>query len=209
VPADAPRGSNRAVQTMSHGAYPDFIYKSPYYKRFPYREDPSQPLFGSSIRDFWRVFWPRVKDDPASYLHWYLAGKAYYLWSWDIIQGVGDIYIMPVEDSLFQVSAVAGSIRKIMKFLHPVTLFLALMSIPVIFLGKRLRGKGKPAVSLPVPPLTICIYFTLIYMVFAPWPRYGIPLRPELYLCAMWALTFFTRILVQIQRKKTEAGIVL
>jgi hypothetical protein len=96
-----------------------------------------------------------------------------------------------------------------MKFLHPVTLFLALMSIPAVFLGKRLWGNVEPALSLPVPPLTICIYFTLIYMVFAPWPRYGIPLRPELYLCAVWALTFFTRILSQIQRKKTEAGIVL
>ena len=52
VPAGAPRGSNRAIETMSHGAYPDFIYKSPYYKRFPYREDPSQPLFSSSIREF-------------------------------------------------------------------------------------------------------------------------------------------------------------
>jgi hypothetical protein len=195
VPVGAPRGSNRAIQTMSHGAYPDFIYKSPYYKRFPYREDPSQPVFGSSIENFWRILWPRIKKDPVRYVLWYLAGKPYYLWSWDIIQGAGDIYIVPVEVSLFQVSAVAGSIREIMKVLHPVTLLLALSSIPAVFLGKRLWGNGGLARSLPVLPLTICVYFTLIYMVFAPWPRYGVPLRPELYLCAMWALTFFTRIL--------------
>jgi hypothetical protein len=180
---------------MSHGAYPDFIHKSPYYKRFPYREDPLQPLFGSSVENFWRVLWPRVKKDPVRYLRWYLTGKPYYLWSWDIIQGAGDIYIVPVEKSLFQVSAAAGGIREIMKFLHPVTLFLALSSIPAIFLGKRSCGNGAPACSLPVLPLTICIYFTLIYMVFAPWPRYGVPLRPELYLCAMWTLTFLKRIL--------------
>jgi 4-amino-4-deoxy-L-arabinose transferase-like glycosyltransferase len=195
VPAGAPRGSNRAIQTMSHGAYPDFIYKSPYYKRFPYREDPSQPVFGSSIRNFWRILWPRVKKDPVRYVWWYLAGKPYYLWSWDIIQGAGDIYIVPVEEGLFQVSTVAGSIREIMKFLHPVTLFLAFLCIPAIFLGKRLWSNGGWICSLPVLPLIICFYFTLIYMVFAPWPRYGIPLRPELYLCAMWALTFFTRTL--------------
>ena len=195
VPAGAPKGSNRAIETMSHGAYPDFIYKSPYYKRFPYREDPSQPVFGSSIKNFWRILWPRVKKDPVRYVRWYLAGKPYYLWSWDIIQGAGDIYIVPVEESLFQVSAVAGSIREVMKFLHPVTLFLALSSIPALFLGKRLWGNGGRVCSLPILPLTICIYFTLIYMVFAPWPRYGVPLRPELYLCAMWALAFFTRII--------------
>jgi 4-amino-4-deoxy-L-arabinose transferase-like glycosyltransferase len=195
VPSGAPRGSNRAIATMSHGAYPDFIYKSLYYKRFPYREDPSQPVFGSSIENFWRILWPRVKQDPVRYVRWYLVGKPYSLWSWDIIQGAGDIYIVPVEESLFQVTAVAASIREIMKIMHPVMLFLALSSIPAAFLGKRLWGNGGLACSSPVLPLTICIYFTLIYMVFAPWPRYGIPLRPELYLCAMWALTFFTRIL--------------
>ena len=195
VPDGAAKGSSRAIMTMSHGAYPDFIYKDPYYKRFPYREDPAQPVFGSSIKSFWRILWPRVKEDPVRYMRWYLTGKPYYLWSWDIIQGAGDIYIVPVEESLFNVSAVGHSIRGIMKFLHPVILSLALFSIPALIIGKRVWGNGWRACSLPVFPLTICIYFTIIYMVFAPWPRYGVPLRPELYLCAMWALTFFIRTL--------------
>ena len=195
VASGSDRGSNRAVATMSHGAYPDFIYQNPYYKRFPYREDPDQPVFGSSVKNFYQTLWPRVKDDPMRYVRWYLTGKPYYLWSWDIIQGAGDIYIVPVEGSLFQVSSIAGNIRRIMKFLHPAILLLALLSIPIVFAGRRLHGKGGRVYSIPVFPLTICCYFTLIYMVFAPWPRYGIPLRPELFLCAMWVLALFIRIL--------------
>lgn len=53
---DASRtGINRAIQTMSHGAYPGFIYKTAEYKYYPYQEDPLQPRFGSSIHAFTEI----------------------------------------------------------------------------------------------------------------------------------------------------------
>ena len=196
VPADASKASDRAVITMSHGAYPNFIYKSPYYRRFPYREDPMQPAFGASFEGFSSILWSRAKENPGRYIRWYLVGKPYYLWSWDIIQGIGDIYINPVKVSLFEVSVLGRMIKGIMKFIHPLILLLALLSLPAIFFRwENFRNKTGILYKLPVLPLSICIYFTALYTIFAPWPRYGIPLRPELYLCAMWALTFFTRIL--------------
>ena len=196
VPADASKASDRAVVTMSHGAYPDFIYKSPYYRRFPYREDPMQPAFGASFEGFSRILWSRAKENPGLYLRWYLVGKPYYLWSWDIIQGIGDIYINPVRVSLFEVSLLGRMIKGTMKFIYPLILSLAVLSMPTVFFrwGKSRNEKGALQ-NLPVLPLSICIYITALYTIFAPWPRYGIPLRPELYLCAVWALTFFTRTL--------------
>lgn len=201
VPSDAPKGHDRAVTTMSHGAYPDFIYKSPVYRRFPYREDPRQPEFGSSLKNFADILWARAKDEPVRYLWWYLAGKPYYLWSWDIIQGVGDIYINPVKVSLFQTSGVAAGIRGAMKALHPLLLFLALLTLPAV-ISKVREGRADDAAELQLPllPLVTCLYFTLVYMVFAPWPRYAIPLRPEFYLCGLWSAGFLLRILKKRHR---------
>ena len=187
VPAGAPKASDRAVITMSHGAYPEFIYKNPYYRRFPYREDPMQPAFGASIDGFARTLWSRTKENPGHYLRWYLTGKPYYLWSWDIIQGIGDIYINPVKVSLFEVSVLGRMIKGIMKSIHPLILLLALLSLPTVFFRwVKSRNRTGHLCNLPVLPLSICIYFTALYTIFAPWPRYSVPLRPELYLCAVW-----------------------
>lgn len=190
VPTTAQKGSDRAVVTMSHGAYPGFIHKNPFYKRFPYREDPQQPVFASSLRNFSKILWSRTKNEPLRYMVWYLFGKPFYLWNWNIIQGAGDIYINPVKNSLFVESEIAGGVNRAMKFLHPLLLVSALMSVPMIYLIK----KPKRIISnylrqTPLVPLAICIYFTIIYTIFAPWPRYSIPLRPELYLCAIWTLS--------------------
>ena len=101
-----------------------------------------------------------------------------------------------IKVSLFEVSFLGRVIKGIMKFIHPLILSLAVLTLPVAyFRWVYSRNKAGVLHDLPVLPLSICIYFTALYTIFAPWPRYGIPLRPELYLCAMWALTFFTRIL--------------
>jgi len=200
VPPGAKKGSDRAIVTMSHGAYPDFIYKNPRYKCFPYREDPMQPAFGSSITNFMNILWDRAKTEPARYAKWYLVGKPYYLWSWNIIQGVGDIYIYPVKVSLFDISPIAGLTRSVMRSIHPVLVLLALSGIPLLFFSFRYRESADMVLNSALLPMAICIYYTLLYTVFAPWPRYSIPLRPELYLCSLWSLT----IIIGLKSKKGQ-----
>jgi len=79
LPPDAPTGSFRATSTLSHGAYPGFIYKNPQYKYFMYKEDPMQPEFGSSFKSFRRILWSRFKERPLRYISWYIFEKPYYL----------------------------------------------------------------------------------------------------------------------------------
>lgn len=188
LPPNAPKGASRAIATMSHGAYPDFIYKDPRFKYFPYREDPMQPAFSSSLDNFRKIFWTRFKERPGRYLRWYLLEKPYYLWSWNILQGQGDVYVYPVITSLYQTSKIANTTREIMKFLHPLILILAVAGIPFFYIT---YWRGKNTVNIPDTPIIlfiICIYFTLLYAIFAPWPRYSVPLRPILYLVALWSL---------------------
>jgi 4-amino-4-deoxy-L-arabinose transferase-like glycosyltransferase len=190
VPAGAPKGMDRAVVTMSHGAYPGFIYQDLRYKRFPYREDPQQPVFGSSFDNFFKILWPRVQNEPIKYLTWYIVGKPYYLWSWEIIQGAGDIYINPVNSTLFERPGLGRFIKWSVMNLHAPILILALISIPLILMKMRLPESLETSqIRFAVVPITVCLYFTIVYTIFAPWPRYSIPLRPELYLVAVWTLT--------------------
>lgn len=190
LPEDAKSGIHRAVVTMSHGAYPDFIYKNPRYKRFPYREDPLQPSFGESIDNFSRILWTRLKEEPGKYLKWYLFGKTRILWSWDIIQGIGDVYIYPVKVYLFEDSKPLHLLKMTMRFFHPILCLLALAGIPLYYVVRRIGANGVFRDSTPSFVFAACIYATFIYTVFAPWPRYSIPFRPELYLCSIWSLTF-------------------
>jgi hypothetical protein len=195
LPDDAKRGVHRAVITLSHGAYPDFVYKNPQFKRFPYREDPLQPAFGESLDNFMRILWTRFKIEPLRYLKWYLIGKPRYLWSWDILQGVGDVYIYPVKVYLFENSKVAHLIKVTMQFFHPILFLLSLAGIPLYYFVARAGGNAGFRDNSPTFIFAACIYATLIYMVFAPWPRYSIPFRPELYLCSVWSSTVIFRYL--------------
>jgi len=193
---DASRtGINRAIQTMSHGAYPGFIYNTPEYKYYPYLEDPLQPRFGTSIHAFAEILWQRVRERPARYLSWYLLEKPYYFWSWNILQGEGDVFVYPVKTSLYHENRAADMTKTLMHVMHPWILLLFIAGLPVLFLQRRHSVWGPVIGSSPVILFIVCGYFTLIYVIFAPWPRYSIILRPELYICAVWSLKAYLRLI--------------
>ncbi|MCI5158647.1 MAG: hypothetical protein D3906_09470, partial [Candidatus Electrothrix sp. AUS1_2] len=183
--SDAAHGSSRAIATLSHGAYPDFVYKNEKFKYFPYREDPMQPAFGSTFENFSKILFERFQERPIRYLSWYLFEKPYYLWSWNILQGQGDVYVYPVTSSLYTIYPLANWTRMLMKYLHPVILLTTLIGI-LICCFKIIRKDNS--LDLLNFPFVIIIYYTVLYTVFAPWPRYSVPLRPELYLFALWAV---------------------
>ncbi len=47
-------------------------------------------------------------------------------------------------------------------------------------------------------------YHTLLYMVFASWPRYSISLRPELHLLASWSLKILSEYLTERRKLAYE-----
>lgn len=197
LPQEAPRGNDRAVTTLSHGAYPGFVHKNPALKNYPYRDDPLQPAFGASFKNFRTILWDRFKQRPVRYLCWYLFEKPYYVWSWDNRQsqmggsqrpGSGDIYIYPVVSSLYMQSIPANLTRQLMKLIHPFVLVLALVGIVVAGAEAYFNRKSLRLDQSPIFLFTILVYYTVLCTIFAPWPRYSVPLRPELYICAMWTV---------------------
>jgi hypothetical protein len=189
---EAPKAANRAIATMSHGAYPDFFYKTERYKYFPYREDPEQPRFGSNFSNFLDILTDRVKERPFKFFIWYFFQKPYYLWSWHILQGQGDIYVYPVKESLYSISKFAAITKNIFWIFHPI--FLCINFVGTVFIlvhikklkTAEIKAEGLILISLSI----IFIYYTLLHMIFAPWPRYAVPLRPIFYLYSISLLNF-------------------
>lgn len=186
VPPEGATGKQRALSTLTHGTYPGFVYESEAYKYYPYHEDPEQPEYGQSLSAFLRIFGRRVMQRPLRYLSWYLLEKPYYVWSWSILQGQGDIYVYPVRQSLYMTSAAADGTRRFMKWMHPVVLLFALVGC-VWEVGRPGKARESGRAWEPRVVMTTLVYFTGVYALFVPWPRYGIPLRPLLYLLAVWA----------------------
>jgi 4-amino-4-deoxy-L-arabinose transferase-like glycosyltransferase len=202
--AGAPTGRQRALATLSHGAYPGFIYKSQKFKYFPHLEDPMQPAFSASFKNFVEILSERFRARPLRYLSWYLVEKPYYFWSWGMLQGK-DIYIYRVKDSLYQRSLLAYSSKILMEYFHYALLIAALAGIPMVFMrnNKIPLGEGELIALFFV---IICLYYTFVYAVFAPWPRYSIPLRPILYLWALWSANVFVGLLSARRQKIDSSG---
>lgn len=193
LPPGAPQTISRALVTLTHGTYPGFVYKDPRYKYFPYKEDPKQPAYSASFSNFATIFWERFRERPVRHLTWYLLEKPYYVWSWNILQGGGDVHLYPVEESFYHRVRAANVTRELMKHLHPIVLLLALFAFPLFWVRYRRKSEGLSMTDSPVLPLVTLMVYTLIHMIFFSLPRYSIPFRPELYLCSLWTVTVLVR----------------
>jgi 4-amino-4-deoxy-L-arabinose transferase-like glycosyltransferase len=209
--SDSTTGYNRALITVSHGTYPGFFYKNEVFKYYPYDEDPLQPAFSQSWGNFRKILWARVKQRPLRYLSWYFFEKPYYFWSWDNLQsqwrgintkGHGDIYVYPVLNSLYLTSRLANLSRVIMKCLHPLILSSTLIGFAFVYIQLRKAGAKQDISASPVFIFSVCLYYTMLYSVFAPYPRYSVPLRPQLYLSALWTSFYGWKLIEDKWRKK-------
>ncbi|MCH2173226.1 glycosyltransferase family 39 protein [Myxococcota bacterium] len=193
VPETARTSSDRAFATMTHGIYPGWVHEDPRLRYYAYRDDPQTKELRSSPAAFLQILGERIRQRPGRYLSWFLLEKPYWGWSWSILQGQGDIYVYAVKTSLYHQSKPAEATRLVLKMLHPLVLLLSCAGLPICFAGVRHRRSRSLLVRTPLLLAILILYYTAIFIVFAPWPRYSIPLRPELYLFAMWAALAIAR----------------
>ncbi len=198
VGPDAPRGSSRALQTLSHGTYPDFIFADPRFRYMPYRDDPEQPRYGEDLGHFARVFAARVAERPLRYASWYALEKPFYVWGFDGLQATRDIYTYEPSQALYERHAVAGVTLTLMRWLHWPLVAVAGIGLVVL----RRRRRDREAQTLQMAMLGACLLFgTLLGTVFAPWPRYVIPMRPALFVVAVFgALAIWKAAVGRLQR---------
>jgi 4-amino-4-deoxy-L-arabinose transferase-like glycosyltransferase len=201
VPATSSSSSNRALINFIIGAHHDFF---DIWRADP--RDPTNPAeidkrkVNGSWTKFLTILAARIWDKPGHYAHWYFYEKPKLLWSWDILVGAGDIYIYPVTTSWFQTSGVASAIYAIMKSIHWWLFFIGLSG--GLFLHQHWHSQSGQMIKI----IYLCaIYVAAVYVVLQSEPRYSIPLRPLMYLCAMFGLWQIScaakKLLVRIENK--------
>jgi len=183
----------RALMNLVQGSQPEF-FEDWRAGRHQQKDSPVHREFFASKKSFSafaEIFYSRFRENPTKYLTWYLLKKPYLLWSWNIQIGQGDIYIYPTPWSLYSVSRTANMTKQIMRVVHPVILLLMLSGLYMAAL--KIIRKETGLIDIPVILFTTVLYVTVIYVVFQSEPRYSIPLRPELYLVAMWSLSMWIK----------------
>jgi hypothetical protein len=129
--------------------------------------------------------WGRIAEQPVGYARWYLVGKPWLLWDWNIRVGAADIYVMSVTDpSLGRTRVLRTMVRACRELNLPIFLVSGLAAF---VLGWRALGKSgeQPEVAVAI----LCIYVTAVHAILQSEPRYSIPYRPfeiMLFVTGVW-----------------------
>lgn len=198
VESHQPSSSNRLFTNLVIGSHSDFF---DIWRANP--RDPENPatkdlkILNGSYSAFTSLLLDRVIQDPGHYAKWYLIDKLILLWSWDILIGQGDIFVYPVKVSLYDKSKIASATHLVMRSIHYWLFGFAIIGIILLF---RVND------SIPHTPIFLyitLIYVSAVYIVTQSEPRYSIPLRPEMYLCAIFFISKIFEYLKSIKDQNT------
>lgn len=198
-PIGSPSDPILSTLSLQHGMYPDFRYQDiPESTGIPYHYDPRSEEITKSKGTVLREIGRRFSEEPLRHLEWYLVKKPFTLLSWNIIAGAGGIFIYPVNSSPYISHPMYANTYVTMKALHWPLVILALFATVMIWTP---LAKGLPANTLFATRLLslLMLYFLALHMIVAPYPRYGIPLRPAIYGLALfqcwWIFNWITNAL--------------
>ncbi len=168
--------------SLHHGMYPNLMYDNrPESFGFPYRFDPRAAEISASLHSVLTEIVRRFKEMPLEHLQWYLLGKPVTLFSWNIIQGMGDVFIYPVTRTPYFELVPFKISHEVMRFIHlPLVIFSVIGSVMAWVPTDKLRLSEHALFMVRCISLLLG-YFILIHMVVAPFPRYAIPMQPLIY----------------------------
>ena len=201
-----PGKSTLAIATIHKGMYPNLIYNndSKTYG-FPNRFDPTwgqRRDTPSVLKEISR----RFKNEPLEYIRWYIIGKPSMFFSWDMIVGMGDVFIYPVFTSPYHHhKGFFGLTHRVMKSLHGLLTMLALLTSIFVWFPVTKKILSEKGLIVTRFASLVLIYFILVHIVGTPLPRYSVPLRPFIYGLSMLGV----RLMVvesakYIQKMKTD-----
>lgn len=191
---DKPGDNNLMIDFLHHGIYPDFMFNNdPNSYAFPYRFDPRTPQIGANLGSVLKEVLTRFIDQPAPHLKWFLVGKPVEFWSWNTVQGVGDAFIYPISSTPYTNRRLFAWTHSCMYYLHWPLVALCLLGSLLAWHSSAMRV-FEPATA-GVTRLASCyvLYFTLVHMIGAPFPRYAFPLRPFQFGMAVFTVVLIHR----------------
>lgn len=195
-------GHTLSISTLHHGIYPDFMYQAiPQTLGVPYRYDPNSPDISSSLSSVINEIIRRFEYQPINHLKWYLLNKPITLFSWNIIAGIGDVFVYPIIKSPYFDQPMYIKLHQIMYYLHWPLIILSLCAVSLVWLWRKiLYMSDSRLVAIRVLSLLI-LYILMIHMLGSPFPRYSIPFRPISYILALWLFGWLIKFVRTIRRK--------
>ncbi len=177
------------INFLHHGMYPGFKYKQieESYRR-PYQYDPRSGQIGNNLQSVAVEILKRFREEPGVHLKWYLLDKPVSFWSWDMVQGHGDMYVYYVAQSPFKTRPLFQWVQKLMKFFHGPLVLLSILGSLMAWITPGLTAVKPAQLFMARFISALLLYYTALHMVGAPFPRYSVPLRPFQYAMAMYAL---------------------
>lgn len=207
VPAERASSSQRAFENLVIGAHKE--YHDIWYANAT-AFDPSMKVVNPADVDmrlykddhpaFYRELAHRIANEPTAYLHWYFIQKPLDLWGWKILVGDGDVYVFPVNSSIYHSSKIALVSLVIMKQLHFWLFGLALLGLLFAL------GDPKSRTAL-LSVYALLIYTSAVFVVLHADARYSVPMRPEMYLAAVYAAERLHRY-IKSRREQSQASLV-
>lgn len=184
------------INFLHHGIYPNFMYdEAPGSRGFPYRYDPRSGEIGKNIPSVLKEISSRFAQAPLRHTKWYLLEKPRAFWSWNMVQGFGDAFVYPVSSSPYYHNDFFRITHKLMHCLHyPLVVLTLFGCFMAWFPLTRLDLTQESLLTTRFCSLLL-VYYTLMHVIGAPFPRYSVPLRPYLYGMALFTLNIlFTSI---------------
>jgi 4-amino-4-deoxy-L-arabinose transferase-like glycosyltransferase len=177
------------ISFLHHGMYPDFTYKDVAKSYgFPYRHDPATPEIGKDTRSILKEIVRRFREEPWRHFKWFAFKKPVTFWSWNIIQGQGDVFIYPVLQTPYETEKAFYWSHRFMYLLHWPVLLMSAIGCIFAWLKQIRPVCSEERIRIAQFTSILLVYFTLLHMVGAPFPRYSVPLRPFVYGMAFFFL---------------------
>jgi 4-amino-4-deoxy-L-arabinose transferase-like glycosyltransferase len=179
------------INFLHHGIYPDFMYNEVQESfGFPYQYDPHSNHIGKDIPSVLGEIERRFHLEPMKHFKWYLLKKPLSFWSWDIVQGFGDVFVYSVSASPYFTNFFFKGTHRLMHAFHRQIVFLALLGSLFAWLPPSSTVLPEKMILIARFTSILLFYFTILHMIGAPFPRYSVPLRPFLYGMAMFPFHF-------------------
>ena len=185
------------INFLHHGMYPDFKFKQieQSYRR-PYQFDPRSEEIGASVISALGEIKNRFQTEPIPHIEWFLLKKPRVFWSWDMVQGHGDIFVYHVAHTPYSEKKIFKWTHKMMHYMHWPLVIISLVGSLTIWYWPKSSGYDCKAIFVARFVAALLLYYTVLHMIGAPFPRYSVPLLPFQYGMALFSLHVLYQIVI-------------
>lgn len=182
--------------SLLQGTYPHMTYNK--LIGMPYREDPNfKTLMDKGYGAIASHIYENFRKAPVRSAWWWLVGKPSLFWSWKVYFSDG-VNIYPVGKTWFDKNPFLNIVRTVMLKLHIIYILLTGFGLCfyIFRFSKKLSRSERFCYLLNY---FLLIYFTLLFIILAPFPRYALPLGPVFFVLAAsgaWMMANWLRPLI-------------